>query len=82
MNTQEPETPELDKLKRARDELGTQHIGRFLEFTDYVLCEVYEDYPHLVPTMKTTQDILMEYAGVDPQQVERERRMLMRRRGV
>lgn len=85
------DTPELDKLAAISER--SQAIGEFLDTSPYILCETVscEKYhprlawtaycsqgPHTVPTSKTIQQILAEYFGIDLQEVERERREILR----
>ena len=87
----ERNTPQLNKL--AAVSKSSQVIGEFLDTSPYTLCEVvpckqFHPTPraaeyctvgqHLVPTSKTIQQILAEYFGIDLQEVERERRMILR----
>ena len=85
------DTPELDKLAAISER--SQAIGEFLDTSPYILyetvpCEKYHPRlaataycsqgSHTVPTSKTIQQILAEYFGIDLQEVERERRMILR----
>ena len=85
------DTPELDKLAAISER--SQAIGEFLDTSPYTLCEAVPckqfhltpeaaEYctvgQHLVPTSKPIQQILAEYFGIDLQEVERERRMILR----
>ena len=87
----ERNTPQLNKL--AAVSKSSQAIGEFLDTSPYTLCEVVSckqfhltpeaaEYcsmeQHLVPTSKPIQQILAEYFGIDLQEVERERRMILR----
>ena len=87
----ERNTPQLNKL--AAVSKSSQAIGEFLDTSPYILCEVvpckqFHPTPraaeyctvgqHLVPTSKTIQQILAEYFGIDLQEVERERREILR----
>ena len=87
----ERNTPQLNKL--AAVSKSSQAIGEFLDTSPYILCETVpcEKYhsrlaataycsqgSHIVPTSKTIQQILAEYFGIDLQEVERERRMILR----
>ena len=87
----ERNTPQLNKL--AAVSKSSQVIGEFLDTSPYILCETVpcEKYhsrlaaaaycsqdSHIVPTSKTIQQILAEYFNIDLQEVERERRMILR----
>lgn len=85
------DTPELSKLAAVADD--AQIIGEFLDSSPYTLCETVpcekhhlnpravnfcSQGEHLVPTIKTIQQILAEYYSIDLQEVERERREILR----
>ena len=87
----ERNTPQLNKL--AAVSKSSQVIGEFLDTSPYILCETVpcEKYhsrlaaaaccsqdSHIVPTSKSIQQILAEYFGIDLQEVERERREILR----
>lgn len=84
------DTPELNKLAAVAKD--AQVIGEFLDSSSYTLCETVpcKKYhygspamaycfqgEHLVPTFKPIQQILAEYFGIDLQEVEKERRMIL-----
>ena len=86
----ERNTPQLNKLAAVSE--SSQAIGEFLDTSPYTLCEVVPckqfhltpeatEYctvgQHLVPTSKPVQQILAEYFGIDLQEVEKERRMIL-----
>jgi hypothetical protein len=77
------ETPELDKIKKAREDGGSSHIGAFLEWAEangYELVKNktgpapgFEDYQ--VPVVN--EEVLAEYFEIDMAKADKERRALM-----
>ena len=82
----------MTKIAAKADELATecarlvkvsaesQKLGAFLEWLrgekGYELGE-WDKYDRLMPVSRRTEDLLAEYFGIDLEQVERERRMLL-----
>ena len=80
------EYPEHEKMKSAKETLGTEYVGAFLEWlrseTPVVLAE-FDDGGQLWLTSKSIQGILEEYADIDPNKIEAERmEMLVTLRGA
>lgn len=76
-----PKTPELDKMYAAREGLGTEDIGAFLDWASdegMTLCESRDsEVMPWLPVRQSINDLLMRYAGIDPGKVEQERRALL-----
>lgn len=84
-----PPTPELDKMAKVRETYHTDHIGAFLDGTEYVLAEWVDckDYhengyvcqmgSHLIQVSLPIDRILMEHFDIDWIKVEEERRALL-----
>ncbi|HYE94479.1 MAG TPA: hypothetical protein VEA38_25825 [Terriglobales bacterium] len=71
-------TPALDQMRTARKELGTQHIGSFLEWLGehgMAVCGCERDEWYPVPY--SVEQLLARYAGVDLAAVEQERRAIL-----
>ena len=74
---------ECEKLSKRTDEWN--HIYPFLEWLQeqgIVLSKYYKDtegspYEHLQPISKNIEGLLYEYFGVDPEELERERRKVL-----
>lgn len=75
-----PETPELDKMRRAREELHTEDIGHFLAWlqdTGIVLARWDRSGKRLVRDYTSILSLLAKYTGVDLRKVEVERQELL-----
>ena len=66
-----PKTPELDKMYAAREGLGTEDIGAFLDWASdegMTLCESRDsEVMPWLPVRQSINDLLMRYAGIDPE---------------
>ena len=79
--------PEHVKMQKARDELGTQKIGDFLEWLDHTgryVCERREyetmgglQTSELMPVRESVRDLLAEYADIDLDKIETEKRAML-----
>lgn len=76
--------PEHEKLYRMKKELGTEHIGQFLEWlaqTGIVLAEWEEETrwreDQLIAHNETIEKLLARYAGVDLEVLEAEKRQML-----
>lgn len=71
---------ELEKMKRVREELGTQHIGVFLEWLGekgFILARWDKSGKRLQPHRESIERFLARYAGIDLKAVEREKQELL-----
>lgn len=71
-----PDTPNLDRMLEVRDK--SQAIGEFLEWLQqqgYVVCE--KTSGHYFPALKSTEELLAQYFGVDLEEAEREKRAVL-----
>lgn len=84
--TKEIKTPELDRMKAAKESLGTEHVGQFLEWlreNRIVLARWVEtvsptSLDRLVSIYESDGDLLARYAGVDLKKVEQEKQRLLK----
>lgn len=75
-----PATPELDKMKIARDEGHSEDIGAFLEWLEEKglhLCRFDEPAEHWRPAYEGIQPLLAAYFEIDLVKVEVERRAIL-----
>lgn len=73
--------PEHDKLRIAKKQFGTQHIGEFIDWLEeqgIVLCEAsgYEFQPWQ-QISERTEDLLARYAEIDLAVIEQEKRAML-----
>lgn len=67
-------TPELDKMLEVKPQ--SQVIGEFLDWLQntkhYSICELIDEDDRYVSIMKSIEQLLAEYFGIDLNEVERE----------
>lgn len=83
-----PQYPEHAKLDAAKERLGTEHIGGFLQWLeDQRMAVCYLDTTHREsngarkpgwrPVQGSIHDLLARYAGINPTDLEAERRAMV-----
>lgn len=75
------ETPALDKMKKAKEDLGTEYIGAFIEWLawqGYDVCKYQDGDEEWFPFFYSVEEWLALYADVDLVEVENERRALLK----